>query len=52
MIENYKYKYRSRGKFIFVPNERGKRKGQRIIRFFRNASIFQSIAITTGPADM
>jgi hypothetical protein len=22
MIENYKYKYRSRGKIIFVPNEK------------------------------
>lgn len=34
MIENYKFKYRARGKFIFVPNERCKRKGQRIITFF------------------
>ena len=34
MIENYKFKYRSRGKFIFVPNARGERKGRRIIKFF------------------
>jgi hypothetical protein len=34
MIENYKFKYRSRGKFIFVPNERCERKGRRIIKFF------------------
>lgn len=34
MIENYKFKYRSRGKFIFVPNERCIRKGQRLIHFF------------------
>lgn len=34
MIENYKFKYRSRGKFIFVPTEQCKRKGQRIIKFF------------------
>lgn len=34
MLENYKFKYRSRGKFIFVPNERSERKGRRIIHFF------------------
>jgi hypothetical protein len=34
MIENYKFKYRSRGKIIFVPNERCERKGRRIIKFF------------------
>ena len=34
MLENYKFKYRSRGKFIFVPNERCERKGYRIIEFF------------------
>jgi hypothetical protein len=34
MIENYKYKYRSRGKFIFVPNERCERRGRRMIEFF------------------
>lgn len=33
-IENYKYKYPSRGKWIFVPNERCVRKGNRIIDFF------------------
>jgi hypothetical protein len=34
MIDNYKFKYRSRGKFIYVPNDRGERKGRRIIHFF------------------
>jgi hypothetical protein len=34
MLENYKFKYRTRGKFIFVPNERCERKGRRIIHFF------------------
>jgi Reverse transcriptase (RNA-dependent DNA polymerase) len=34
MIENYNFKYRTRGKFIFVPNESCKRKGLRIIKFF------------------
>jgi hypothetical protein len=34
MIENYKYKYRSRGKFIFVPNERCERRGRRMLKFF------------------
>ena len=34
MIENYKYKYRSRGKFIFVPNERCERRGRRMLEFF------------------
>ena len=35
MIENFKYKYTSRGKVVFVPNERCERKGRRIIRHFR-----------------
>jgi Reverse transcriptase (RNA-dependent DNA polymerase) len=34
MIENYKHKYRSRGKFIFVPNERCERRGRRMLKFF------------------
>src|SRR5450759_4670841 len=33
-MENYQFKYRSRGKVIFVPNERCKRKGKRILDFF------------------
>jgi hypothetical protein len=33
MIENYKFKYRSRGKYIFVPTERCERQGRRIIEF-------------------
>jgi hypothetical protein len=34
MIENYKYKHRSRGKIIFVPNERCERRGRRMLKFF------------------
>src|ERR1700730_10557998 len=34
MIENYKFMYRTRGKYIFVPNERCVRKGDRILYFF------------------
>ena len=34
MLENYKCKFRSRNKFIFVPNERSVRKGRRILKFF------------------
>lgn len=33
MIENYQFKYRSRGKIIFVPTERCERKGRKIISF-------------------
>jgi hypothetical protein len=42
MIENYKYRYRSRGKFIFAPNERCERKGRRIIKFFSRRVDFPS----------
>jgi hypothetical protein len=34
MIVNYKFKYRSRGKFFFVPNEKCERRGRRMIQFF------------------
>jgi hypothetical protein len=34
MIENYKFKYRSRGKYFFVPNEKCERRGRRMIQFF------------------
>lgn len=33
-MENYRFKYRSRGKWIFVPTERCERKGRRILQFF------------------
>jgi hypothetical protein len=35
MLENYKFKFRARGKFIFVPNERCVRKGERILAFIK-----------------
>ena len=40
MIENYKFKYPSRGKIIFVPNERCERKGKRILKYFTKRAIF------------
>ena len=33
-IENYKFRYRARGKWIYVPNERCVRKGNRLLDFF------------------
>jgi Reverse transcriptase (RNA-dependent DNA polymerase) len=36
VIENYKFKYRTRGKFIFVPNERCERRGRRMLKFFKH----------------
>jgi hypothetical protein len=36
MIENYKFKYQTRGKHIFVPNECCAQRGEKLIRFFRN----------------
>lgn len=34
MLTNYKFKYRTRGRHIFVPTEQCERKGRRIIKFF------------------
>ena len=34
MLENYECKFQTRGKIIFVPNERSVRKGRRILKFF------------------
>ena len=34
MLINYKFKYRSRGKFIYIPTEQCERKGHRILKFF------------------
>jgi hypothetical protein len=34
MLINYEYKYKSRGKFIFVPTDQCERKGRRILKFF------------------
>lgn len=33
MIENYKFRFKSRGKFIFVPNRECNRRAQRLIEF-------------------
>jgi hypothetical protein len=42
MFENYKFKYPSRGKIIFVPTERCERKGQRIIDHISKTTVFPS----------
>lgn len=41
-IENYQFKYRSRGKWFFVPNERCVRRGDRILKFFSKRVSFPS----------
>jgi hypothetical protein len=40
MIENYKFKYRSRGKWFFVPNEKCERRGRRMLEFFKKRVVF------------
>jgi hypothetical protein len=40
MIENYKFKYRSRGKWFFVPNEKCERRGRRMLQFFKKRVVF------------
>jgi hypothetical protein len=35
MITNYQFKYRSRGKYFFVPNEKCERRGRRMLAFFK-----------------
>jgi hypothetical protein len=40
MIENYKFKYRSRGKWFFVPNEKCERRGRRMLGFFKKRVVF------------
>ena len=34
MLVNYRYKYRTRGRYIFVPTEQCERKGRRIQKYF------------------
>jgi hypothetical protein len=36
MIENYKYKFTSRGKTIFAPNDRCVRRGERMLKYFKH----------------
>ena len=36
MLVNYKFKYQTRGKFIYVPNEGAIRRAERLFKFFRN----------------
>lgn len=40
MIENYQFKYRSRGKWFFVPNDKCERRGQRMLQFFKKRVVF------------
>ncbi|MBX3501638.1 MAG: hypothetical protein KF889_19530 [Alphaproteobacteria bacterium] len=39
MIENYTHKYISRGKWVFVPNERCKRKAHRILEHLKSVEL-------------
>jgi hypothetical protein len=36
VIENYRFQYKTRGKVIFVPNERCVRRGERMLKFFKH----------------
>jgi hypothetical protein len=40
MIENYQFKYRSRGKWFFVPNEKCERRGRRMLAYFKRRVVF------------
>ena len=40
MIINYDLKYRSRGKWFFVPNEKCERRGRRMLAFFKKRVAF------------
>ena len=35
MLENYIDRYQKRGKYIFTPNEECKKKGERLLKFFK-----------------
>ncbi|MDU0956797.1 MAG: reverse transcriptase domain-containing protein, partial [Bradyrhizobium sp.] len=40
MIVNYEFKYRSRGKWFFVPNDKCERRGQRMLAYFKRRVTF------------
>jgi hypothetical protein len=40
MIINYDFKYPSRGKWFFVPNEKCERRGRRMLQFFQKRVVF------------
>ena len=40
MIENYIFKYRSRGKWFFVPNDKCERRGRRMLQFFKKRVVY------------
>lgn len=40
MIVNYEFRYQSRGKFFFVPNDKCERRGRRMLRYFEKRAIF------------
>jgi hypothetical protein len=48
-MENYKFKYKSRGKWIFVPTERCERKGRRIVQFLDKRVRFPKYFYHYGP---
>lgn len=40
MIVNYEFKYRSRGKWFFVPNDKCERRGRRMLAYFKRRVVF------------
>lgn len=40
MIINYEFKYRSRGKWFFVPNDKCERRGRRMLTYFKKRVVF------------
>lgn len=40
MIVNYEFKYTSRGKWFFVPNDKCERRGRRMLQFFKKRVVF------------
>ncbi|MGX1360698.1 reverse transcriptase domain-containing protein [Bradyrhizobium elkanii] len=40
MIINYEFKYRSRGKWFFVPNDKCERRGRRMLAYFKRRVVF------------
>jgi Reverse transcriptase (RNA-dependent DNA polymerase) len=40
MIVNYEFKYPSRGKWFFVPNDKCERRGRRMLQYFKKRVVF------------
>ena len=40
MIVNYEFKYRSRGKWFFVPNDKCERRARRMLAYFKRRDLW------------